>query len=409
MTELCNRLVKDHDIQLIAMGLGYKGEEHYNEFRIVPCRHISHFYQQVVLMIRYNVPVMGVLVAADMPIQSAILNALRQNGVNLPYVGFFPIESAPIAQGWMPAILGMSDRIVMSEHAQAAIEDAGATAHFVPIGVSPEYKPEDDPEIIKGYREAMGVADDEFMILTVADNQERKNLSAAYEIVSKFSTNVLKRNRAGYVSEKEDLKKVKWILVTRPDSPVGWDLNDLAMRYGIMDKVTVINRGIEDYQLLRLYQSADCFLLTSKAEGLAMPVLEAMATRTPVVATHVSAIAEHLGGFDEDEMRGHALNADYAFIDCFGNGQRYFVSVDDGVDVLDIVHGHWSDKRESAQNGKTVTDWEKPILDNAQAYVNGRTWEKAAAQFAQIIKDNTPQQVESPMPNEIEAEVAING
>ena len=221
MTELCNRLVKEHEINLIAMGLGYKGEEHYNEFRIVPCRHISHFYQQVIMMIRYNVPVAGVLVAADMPIQSAILNALKQNGVNLPYIGFFPIESGPIAQGWMPAILGMSDRIVMSKHAQAAIEDAGATANFVPIGVSPEYKPEDDPEIIKQYREMMGVADDEFMILTVADNQERKNLAAAYEMVGKFSTDVLETNRAGYVSKKEDLKKVKWILVTRPESPIG--------------------------------------------------------------------------------------------------------------------------------------------------------------------------------------------
>jgi glycosyltransferase involved in cell wall biosynthesis len=281
----------------------------------------------------------------------------------------------------------------MSKHAQDALQAAGCSSHFVPIGSPPGYEPLEDSEIIKQYRNAMGVQDDEFMILTVADNQERKNLAAAFEIVASFSTKVVDYSEAGFATDTITKNKVKWVLVTRPDSPVGWDLNDLAMRMGIMDKISIVSRGIEDDMLIGLYQAADCFLLTSKAEGLAMPVLEAMATRTPVIGTNISAIAEHLGENDIDEARGYLLDVDFAFIDCYGNGERAMVSVDDGVNAMSMVYEDWQLKRYNDQNNGDYVDTlaaHEHMLNMAQEYVMSRTWGNAAAQFAEIIKQYTP-------------------
>jgi glycosyltransferase involved in cell wall biosynthesis len=98
----------------------------------------------------------------------------------------------------------------------------------------------------------------------------------------------------GFVLKKEPIRDVSWTLVTRLDSPVGWKLDDLFMRYGIMDRVAIYNRGMPVDKLWLLYAAADAFLLTSKAEGLALPLLEAMACRVTTVGTNHAAIAEHL-------------------------------------------------------------------------------------------------------------------
>lgn len=53
---------------------------------------------------------------------------------------------------------------------------------------------------------------------------------------------------------------------------------------------------VTDYELLRLYQHAECLALVSLHEGFGFPALEAMAARTPVVAAVAGAIPEVTGG-----------------------------------------------------------------------------------------------------------------
>ena len=88
-----------------------------------------------------------------------------------------------------------------------------------------------------------------------------------------------------FVTDKEEKRPILWELVTRVNSPVGWKLDDLAMRLGVMDKLATYNRGVPSKMLWSLFAAADCFLLTSKTEGLAIPAMEAMAATAAVSFT----------------------------------------------------------------------------------------------------------------------------
>jgi glycosyltransferase involved in cell wall biosynthesis len=198
-------------------------------------------------------------------------------------------------------------------------------------------------------RTEYGIEPDEFVILTVADNQERKNLSAAMKIFAGFTKKV---------------PKSRYILVTRENSFVGWKLRDYGQLLKINNKFNIYERGMSFEELWKLYAISDAFLLTSKAEGLGMPLLEAMATGVPCLATNCTAIAELLA-----DGRGILLDVDYTYIDPFGNGNRYFVSIKDGIKQL--------------LNLYTVR---KDVIEKARKYVEEKDWTITVEQMEKAAK-----------------------
>jgi GT2 family glycosyltransferase len=56
----------------------------------------------------------------------------------------------------------------------------------------------------------------------------------------------------------------------------------------------LVNPEFADYQMGSLYRSADCFVLPTRGEGFGMPVLEAMASGLPAIATNWSGPADFL-------------------------------------------------------------------------------------------------------------------
>jgi glycosyltransferase involved in cell wall biosynthesis len=359
---LCSHLTRrGYEVQ--AIGLGYNAEEHHFPFRIAPCPNVAYITPIINELRRPGVEIEAVIVALDIPLQEAVLKSLGP-ARDIPYIGIFPLEAGPLCQSWAMSLLQMDRRLVMSEFGTAECEAVGVDATHIPIGVDCDaWKPptaEDRLQLRKG----LGITPDAFVVLTVADNQERKNLSRAMEIYA----GACKGTNSQY------------LMVTRPNSPVGWKLNDYGVSLGIFGQMSVWDRGMSFKQLWSLFAVADCFLLTSKAEGLAMPVLEAMSMRLPVIGTRCAAIEEHLA-----EGRGLLIEPDYVMIDPWGNSRRYLAGLEDGIYQMRLL-----------RDGMSESDVVE-MLDRAQAYVQARKWEAAAEVLIEAIEGvKMPLAVEMP-------------
>lgn len=348
---LCTHLSQQgYDVQ--AIGLGYNAEEHHFPFRIAPCPNAGYITPILNELRRQGVEIEAVIVALDIPLQEAVLKQLGP-ARDIPYIGIFPLEAGPLCQSWAMSLLQMDRRLVMSEFGTAECEAVGVDATHIPIGVDCDaWKPPTIEERLQ-LRKGLGIAPDAFVVLTVADNQERKNLSRAMEI---------------YAGACKDTKS-QYLMVTRPNSPVGWKLSDYAVSLGIFGQMSVWDRGMSFKQLWSLFAAADCFLLASKAEGLAMPVLEAMSMRLPVIGTRCAAIEEHLV-----KGRGLLIEPDYIMCDPWGNSNRYFAGLEDGVYLMRLL-----------RNGMSEADITQ-MLDQAQDYVLVRRWEAAAEVLIEAIE-----------------------
>jgi len=340
---LCSQL-HNKDYEVMALGLGYKGQSHPYPFSIVPLTGIQNVGQMITNLQASNIHIEAIVVALDVPLQENIFNQLQNISETIPYIGLFPLEAGPVSATWAMNLLRMDQRLLMSKFAVEELAQVGVESQYIPIGIDTDVWRVPTPDERNKLRQGLGVEEEQCVILTVADNQERKNLSRSMEIFAEFS----KERNALY-----------W-MVTRPKAIVGWNLEDYAMELGIMDRLVIWNRGMPVQQLWSLYATSDIMLLTSKAEGLAMPVLEAMSCRLPVVGTDCAAIREHLS-----DGRGLLIQPDYVMRDPWGNSRRYFADKDEGVYQLNL----W-------QHGFSNEDC-TIMLDKAQSYVQDRTWDEA--------------------------------
>ena len=82
-----------------------------------------------------------------------------------------------------------------------------------------------------------------------------------------------------------------------------YDYHKMAFDLGVAD---VVHFHAFEKDIFPIYQSADCFLLPSRGEGLSNSLLEAMAMELPVIATAVSGTLDVI----EDRVDGILVPAD---------------------------------------------------------------------------------------------------
>lgn len=363
---LCTELAKNYDV--MALGLGYNRQEHHYPFTIVPAQ-----LPDIVPMInnlKAKKSIEAIIVALDIPLQERLLAQLNAPN-DIPYLGIFPLEAGPLCGPWAISLLRMDKRLIMSKFGQDELAKMGVESDYIPIGFDKEAWRPPQPEERQMLRDGLGVGNNTKVILTVADNQERKNLSRAIEIFADWVYGFeVERGQRFTPEQKEARKDAVYWLVTRPTSPVGWKLEDYAQDYGVLDRINIWERGISFKQLWSLYSAADVFLLTSKAEGLAMPILEAMSCRLATIGTDCAAIAEHVAG-----GRGLGITPDYVMVDPWGNSNRYLAGCDDGVYKLKLYFGGM-DEIDRVQ-----------MLNSAQAYANEREWPIAGNVLIKAIEE----------------------
>jgi len=345
--------------QIKVVGLGYDGSEHNYPFSILPAKNFQEVFamlQNLYGMMQFDI----LVVALDIPLQEQILFQLENRPFK--YVGIMPVEADPLCVTWAMALMRMDKVFIISEFGTQEAKKVGIQAEHIQVGIDTDFWRKPGLDEYKKIRQSLfGIEDNTFVVLTVADNQERKNLSRSMEIFAGFS---------------KEIPNSKYVLVTREHQMVGWRLRDYAQELGIGEKLMIFERGMPLKDLWATYAGSDAFLLTSKAEGLNMCILEAMAVGLPVVATKCTALEELVSGRGWMIPHEHENDPENVYRDPFGNGRRYFADKQKGIQLLLDAYYY----------SLSSTD----TMDIACRYAERRDWNVAIDQLDKALKELGP-------------------
>lgn len=342
---------------IIILGLANRGEEHNYPFTVLPTQSVEEVVAMTQnLMQLWNPDV--ILVAMDLPLQSNLYGQFSRFGKK--YVCITPLENGPLLMDWAVPLFNMDSVFFISELGKQEAWKVGITkAEHLQIGADVDLWRPAHPEEKKKLREGLGIPDDAFVVLTVADNQERKNLWAGMRAVR-------------YLKDAIQ-KPVRYVLVTREKNPFGFSLRSLAATENITQELMIFERGMPQRDLWGLYAVADAYLQPSKAEGLGLPVIDAMCCKVPVIATRTGAMTELLSNGRGFLVPGYEFDKDEDhFTDVWGNSHRV---------MIDIVHA--ATDLQDVASGMHLEE----MLEAAYEYIKHRTWDISAKQLADKIEE----------------------
>lgn len=121
-------------------------------------------------------------------------------------------------------------------------------------------------------RQELGLANGEMLLLQVARLDYLKDHTTALRALKRVT---------------ESLPDVRLILVG--DGPERANIEQLIIRLGLSEHVRLLGTRRD---IPRLLAATDVFLLTSISEGIPLTLIEAMASRVPVIATNVGGVSE---------------------------------------------------------------------------------------------------------------------
>ena len=345
--ELCRKLVGfGHEVKVL--GLGYTGQEHWENYSIIPCNSLQDVVGYT-SNLKHLWGVDAVIVAMDIhQYQESIFPMVKKMG--LKYICITPLESDPLCITWANLLREMDKVFFISQLGADEAVKAGVDAEHIEIGIDTNSWRLRTQEEYTQIRKNLGFDEDDFVIITVAANQERKALGRGMQIVA----------------ELKELHgvKAKHILVTAEKTFAGWKPWDLAYELNISSDLRLFNSGIPFADLYALYCAADVYLSCSKGEGLGLPIMEAMSVGVPVVANNTGALPELLA-----DGRGWIVDWASWYYDPFGNQKRYDISIESAVETLLRVN--------ELKNGNILPT----ETVRAREFMESRDWGRSAKQI----------------------------
>ena len=137
-----------------------------------------------------------------------------------------------------------------------------------------------------------------FRPMRPSDREEargRLGVQARYVLLHVSSGGFYKNVRATLQTVAALRASGREVALVRVGQPANREMRRLAARLGIAAYVKELGHPT-DAELVSIYGAVDALIFPSLREGFGLPVLEAMACGTPVVASDISALNELLGG-----------------------------------------------------------------------------------------------------------------
>jgi ADP-heptose:LPS heptosyltransferase/glycosyltransferase involved in cell wall biosynthesis len=229
-----------------------------------------------------------------------IMRAQRKLQPGCKLAGWFPVDGGPLSAYELGVLTGngvFDLRATMSTHVHDLIQwthklqgnvidmdKLKERLHVVPHGVDMDlYRIASDEERADA-KELLGFPRDTFLVVQVERNQQRKQVWRALEVLEKLRRMMPKQSIHLYQHMHVDEEKTH--------ARVGWNLSELAWRYGLKahEDVRWRERFFTEKDMVdQVYAAADVVLSTSAGEGFQYPLWEALACGRRVVAPNDSA------------------------------------------------------------------------------------------------------------------------
>jgi glycosyltransferase involved in cell wall biosynthesis len=190
-------------------------------------------------------------------------------------------ETSKAPQAFVHELSGFDAMIVPNEFNRQAFLNGGVR---IPVYVA-EYGVNSDFYTPQGPRDRMQLPDNHFVFLSIFGWSKRKGPDALIR---------------AFLQEFDASEPVSLLIKTYQaridDFPMAW-YEEVASQVKKRNRpnVKIISRDMSPDQMANLYRGTDCFVLSTRGEGVGLPILESMSTAKPVIATGWSAHTDFLG------------------------------------------------------------------------------------------------------------------
>jgi len=297
----------------------------------------------------------------------------------LNFVPNCPIDHSPVSPEITSRMHDAFRVIVPSRFAQRELKEANIeNVHYVPHGVRTErFRPLDNKEECK---KMWFFEPDEFVVLMVSMNRVRKMNPRAFRGYKRFID--LNPDVKTHLMFWGDMTPSAYSIEGpqgRGVADAGVNLLPEVMNLGLGEAIKwpdkeTIQEGIPDYigldtawDMVKLYNAADCLLFCTGGEGFGLPLIESQACGVFVVTTDYAAGPEQVGA-------GLTVKADdYAIFNTPG-ARRALTSIDGMAEALTKIMNSDPEKlRRRVRRFSLRYDWKnimeryfKPFLEDAE-------------------------------------------